>query len=114
MATRDETQHAPAPDTPADIETPEDEHDPIVDLRLKVRRAPNFPRFIIAGFVVGVLLGGLIDLLGPSLWGAGTSTMQQAGIDYGSLSDLMFLAAVCGLLGGVAGAAVAVLLDRRS
>lgn len=109
-----EPAHADQTPDAADAPASESGQEPTVDLRLRVRRAPNFARFIIAGFVVGVLLGAVVDLLGPSLWGAGTSAMQQAGVDYSAGSATLFVAAVCGLLGGLGGAIVAVLLDRRS
>lgn len=113
---RDDTQHSAQTPTQTSAHTSvsQSEDDPMVDLRLRVRRAPNFARFIIVGFVLGVLLGGVIDLVGPSLWGAGTSAMQQGGVDYSAGSGLAFLAAVCGLFGALVAAIVAVILDRRS
>lgn len=100
MTGRNDTDYQPASDRSAG-------DDQMVDLRLRVRRAPRFGRFILAGFVLGMIVGGLFDLLGPagSLSGA---------VAYSDASGTAFLAAVCGLVGGVAGAIVAVLLDRRS
>ena len=90
----------------------------MVQVRLRVRRAPNFARFIIVGFVIGVLVGGLVDLLGPLLWGVppapGFNNETGGGVQYGMAAGTAFLAAVCGLVGGLVGAIVAVVLDRRS
>ena len=68
---------------------------------LRVRRHPRYLPFIITGAAVGVLVAVVSGLSGQ----APQSTGRGALVGY--------LALLLGLLGGVVGAATAVLLDRR-
>ena len=78
-----------------------DRPDGAVEVRL--RRAPKYLPFILTGVVVGVVLGVVIALVGGS---GGTD-----GLSTGSL--VRYFAAILGLLGAVAGAATALLVERR-
>ncbi|MGL5828531.1 MAG: hypothetical protein ACRC0L_03055 [Angustibacter sp.] len=66
-----------------------------------VRRAPRYLAFVISGVLLGCALGLLAGLL--SSGSSETSTLALYG----------YLAVIAGLLGGAAGAAVALLIERR-
>lgn len=80
----------------------EDQPTPTRTTALPVRRRPQLSRFLVAGGLVGFVLGGLVGLLGPD---APNSTQGQEVILLGAAGALLvaFLAAI-----------VYLLLDRRS
>lgn len=82
--------------------------EPQATVRMRVRRAPRFGRFIVAGFVVGFVLGVLFDLYWPAIAGI------EAESPYMPLSETAFFASLFGLTGALVAAIVAVILDRRS
>ncbi|WP_168583172.1 hypothetical protein [Gephyromycinifex aptenodytis] len=69
------------------------------------RRSVNIVAFICTGVVLGVIGGGIVDLLGP------------AAPTYNNASSLAFLAAVGALIGalagGLLGSALDVMAERR-
>lgn len=67
----------------------------------RVRRAPKFPAFIASGGLIGLIVGVLLGLRGGTGDYSVTATV--------ALFALIFLG-----IGILAGAAVAVVLDRRS
>jgi membrane protein DedA with SNARE-associated domain len=67
----------------------------------QVRRAPKYPAFVLSGALLGVLIGVLLGLIGSSA------------VDVSQASLLGYLAALCALLGGVIGAAAALIIERR-
>lgn len=73
-------------------------------VEVRLRRAPKYGPFILTGVVVGVVLGVVVALVGGG----------SDGPDGLSTSSLVrYFAAVLGLLGAVAGAAAALLVERR-
>ncbi|EYR64315.1 hypothetical protein N866_12555 [Actinotalea ferrariae CF5-4] len=71
----------------------------------RLRRAPRYRGFALAGVVVGVLVAVVaVALSGPAREGAPLDTV----------SVLLLLAVVLGTFGALLGAAVAVVVDRRS
>jgi hypothetical protein len=72
-------------------------------VEVRLRRAPRYGPFIATGVVVGVLLGVVVALVGGSA--------RADGLSAGSL--VRYFAAIFGLLGAVAGAAAALLVERR-
>lgn len=81
--------------------------DRMVTVRMPVRRAPRISRFVLAGAVVGMLIGLVVGLL-PS------SPAEGVGGSYDPLVLVAFWVALSGVFGGLAGAAVAVVIDKRS
>ncbi len=71
-------------------------------VRYRIRRAPKFRAFLLTGALLGLVVGVLIDLLGP------TDARIQA------TSSLAFFAVVGASVGAFLAAIIAVLLDRRS
>jgi hypothetical protein len=71
---------------------------------VRVRRAPRFAPFIVTGAVVGVLVGILVA--------TATSSAATDG-QLGGKTVTGYLAMIGLLLGGVLGAGLAVLVDRR-
>lgn len=69
---------------------------------LPVRRRPQLSRFLVAGGVLGFVLGALLGLLGPD---APTSTQGQ---------EVVLLGTTGALLVGFLAAVVYLVLDRRS
>ena len=69
---------------------------------LPVRRRPQLSRFLIAGGLVGFVVGGLVGLLGPD---APNSTQGQ---------EVILLGATGALLGAFLTAILYLILDRRS
>lgn len=85
----------PAPEDPGPGDSP---------LVLEVasrRRAPRYRAFIGVGIALGVLAALILTFTRPET-------------EYGYTSVFGYTALVCGLVGGLAGGAVAVVLDRRS
>jgi hypothetical protein len=68
----------------------------------KVRRRPNFAAFLISGGLIGLIVGFVVGAFGPA-----TNSYDASAI-------LGFLGLIFAGLGVLAGAIVAVLLDRRS
>ncbi|WP_454049936.1 histidine kinase [Cellulomonas sp. Marseille-Q8402] len=80
----------------------------------QVRRAPKIGAFIVAGVLVGALLGLLAALLV-----AGSSSLEADGTAFISVLEgqgsARFISALAGaVVGGFAGAGLALLADRRS
>lgn len=69
---------------------------------LPVRRRPQLSRFVVAGGLLGVVLGALVGLLGPD---APNSSQGQ---------EVVLLGAVGAVLGGFVASILYLLLDRRS
>ena len=67
---------------------------------VRLRRAPRYRAFVLTGVVAGVVLAGVLSVLLPG----GTSPSGRSPEGY--------LVALLALLGGVVGAAVAVLVER--
>ena len=65
------------------------------------RRAPRYGSFLVTGAVLGLVLGVILSFSRPS-----TGQFSQNSV-------VGYVAAILGLIGGLVGAAVAVLLDRR-
>jgi predicted membrane protein len=72
-------------------------------VRVTLRRAPRYAPFALTGAIVGLLIGGAFAILGPD-----TTTT-----DFSGTTALGYLGAIGVLLGGIVGAGVAVLVDRR-
>ena len=72
--------------------------------RVQVRRAPKFAAFTVSGAVIGLVIGLLVIALAPQ---PATPTGFQP------RSIALYLGMVGLLLGGVLGAGLAVLIDRR-
>lgn len=92
-----------APATTADVHD-----DPMVTVRMRVRRAPNFGRFIGVGFVLGLVLGVLFNRYWPVIAGI------EGASPYAPASEAAFFAAIFGLTGALIAALVAIFLDLRS
>ncbi len=75
--------------------------------RLRIRRSVNYPAFLLTGAVVGVIVGGLLEFLGPG------GTTETGGAVYTAISSLSYLAMFFGLVGCLIGGIVALVLDRR-
>lgn len=82
----------------------------MVTVRMPVRRAPRIGRFIAAGIVVGMLVGVVVGLLPAAPPAEGVNP----DVAYDPTGVVAFWAALFGVFGGLAGAAVAVIIDRRS
>ena len=82
--------------------------DPVVTVRMRVRRAPNFSAFIATGAVLGMIVGFLFDQFWPAIAGI------EGASPYAPATEASFFAAVVGLFGGLIGALVAIWLDKRS
>jgi hypothetical protein len=67
----------------------------------RVRRAPRYGSFVVTGAAVGVVIALVLSLSRPA-----TGQFSQNSV-------IGYVAATLGLLGALAGAGVAVLLDRR-
>ncbi len=90
-------------DTPAADPAPQPKlPDGAVEVRL--RRAPRYAPFVGTGVVVGVVLGVVVAL-------AFDDPAQTAEFSTGTL--VRYFAAILGLVGGVVGAAAALLVERR-
>ncbi len=72
--------------------------------RLPVRRSVNYAAFLLTGAVAGFVLGGLLELVGPT---------PSTGAVYTGQSSFAFVAMLGALLGTLVGGVVALLLDRR-
>ncbi|HET7477843.1 MAG TPA: hypothetical protein VFJ97_17710 [Dermatophilaceae bacterium] len=68
--------------------------------RFRVRRTPNFVRFMLTGAVVGVLAGFVVD-------------QATNDVRYGALSSFAFFGLGFAAVGVLLAALIAVLLDRR-
>lgn len=68
---------------------------------VRVRRRPNFLRFMLTGAMLGLVSGYLVDQLGTDA------------ARYGPLTSFAFFGLGFAALGALLGALVAVLLDRR-
>jgi hypothetical protein len=66
-----------------------------------MRRAPRYGSFVVTGAVIGVVLGLVLSLSRPS-----TGQFSQNSV-------IGYVAAILGLTGALAGAAVAVMFERR-
>jgi hypothetical protein len=66
------------------------------------RRAPRYGSFVVSGALVGIVLGVVLSLSQPA-----TGQFSQNSV-------VGYVAAILGLLGALAGATLAVLLDRRA
>ena len=69
-------------------------------MRPTTRRAPRFGRFILTGVLAGLAVAALLTRF------AGADGRYSAGL------VMLYLGLVCGLVGGLLAAAVAVVLDR--
>jgi hypothetical protein len=65
------------------------------------RRAPRYGSFVVTGALAGIVLGVVLSLSQPA-----TGQFSQNSV-------IGYVAAILGLVGALAGAALAVLLDRR-
>lgn len=113
LATPAEAGAEPDPATPVIAEpdpatTAGGHDDPMVTVRMRVRRAPNFGRFIGVGFVLGLVLGVLFERYWPLIAGI------EGASPYAPASEAAFFAAVFGLTGALLAALVAIVLDLRS
>lgn len=68
----------------------------------RLRRSPNYLRFVITGVIVGIVVGGLLALTGD---GEVRNYTPNAVMGYFSF--------VFGMLGGFAGGLLAIMVDRR-
>ena len=66
------------------------------------RRAPRYGSFVASGALLGIVLGVIVSLSQPA-----TGQFSQNSV-------VGYVAAIFGLIGALAGAALAVLLDRRA
>ena len=69
-------------------------------VRRRVRRTPNFLRFIITGAIIGFTVGALIAGAGPDMQGYSTRT------------GVVLIGGILAAFGALAGAIVALLLER--
>lgn len=92
----------PQDGAPAQQPSPQPEAAPPGAVQVTMRRAPRFGPFTITGAVVGALIGVVVAILAPG----GAS-------DTDARTILQYFGAIGLLLGGVAGAGLAVLADRR-
>lgn len=69
-------------------------------VRRRVRRAPDFRRFIITGAIVGFIVGAIIASGGPDIQG------------YSDRTGVALIGGVLAALGALAGAVVALILER--
>lgn len=70
--------------------------------RGRARRAPRYIPFVASGALAGLVVAAALTAVLPPAEGHGTGAV------------LGYLALVLGLVGGLAGAAIAVVLDRRA
>jgi membrane associated rhomboid family serine protease len=89
---------SPGPDPAPQPKRP----DGAVEVRL--RRAPRYGPFVVTGVVVGVVLGIVVAL-------AFDDPVQAE--QFSTSTIVRYFAAILGLVGGVVGAAVALLAERR-
>jgi hypothetical protein len=75
--------------------------DPARPVQVRIRRAPRYRSFVLAGAVVGVLAGVIA-----------TAVLGDADIRFSPSTLSGYLGAIGLLVGGLLGAAVAVLVDR--
>jgi hypothetical protein len=68
----------------------------------KIRRRPNFAAFLVSGGLLGLFFGFLVSVFGP------------AATSYDASATVGFLGLIFAGLGVLAGAVIALLLDRRS
>lgn len=88
------------PDGPAPLGRPGD--------RLRIRRSVNYPAFLITGAILGFIVGGLIELFGPS------AQLTDAGeAIYTPASTFSYIGVLFAMAGALLGAVVALVLDRR-
>ncbi len=81
---------------------------------VRVRRAPRFAPFIATGAVVGVLVGILVSAAtGSAATGSAATGSAAAYGEVGPGAVTGYLAMIGLLIGGVVGAGLAVLADRR-
>jgi hypothetical protein len=81
----------------------------------RVRRAPRLGSFIVAGVLAGLILGTVLTLL--AVRGSGLSPEGSGGVlpMLGGYNGVVLVTSLAlGLVGGLAGAALAVRADRRS
>jgi hypothetical protein len=72
-------------------------------VQVTIRRAPKYAPFVLTGAIIGLLIGGAFAVLGPD----DTST------SFSGRTALGYLGAIGIVLGGIIGAGVAVLIERR-
>lgn len=84
---------------PAAVPTP---GGPPSGVQVHLRTAPRFGRFTVSGALLGLVIGALFVLL-----------RQPEGLKISLTAAAGYLAVIAGLLGGLAGAGLALLADRR-
>lgn len=78
--------------------------------RVRVRRAPKFSVFLLAGVALGILVALILTFAFN-----GTDTVSpNTGLIYSQMQVFGFLALGCVIVGAALGAIVALIFDRRS
>lgn len=91
-----------------EVEKPTSAQAPRPAQRVRVRRAVNFKAFLIAGALVGLVIGAAVEIFGPAARLSETGT-----IVYTPVSTFSFLTVFFAFFGLLAGGVVALVLDRR-
>ena len=87
--------------TPASPPAPAER--PPAPVRVHLRTAPRFGRFALTGALLGLVIGAVFVLLRGS-----------EGLKISTVAAVGYLAVVAGMIGGLLGAGLALLADRRS
>jgi hypothetical protein len=74
------------------------------------RRSPNFLRFILTGAVLGFAIGSFLSVSG---WLADETSALAQQSNYSATAGWGFVGALGAMLGAIAFALLAILLDRR-
>jgi hypothetical protein len=94
----DQLQPQPEPGPVHEPELAPESHDEPAQYRM--RRAPRYRSFCLTGVILGVVIGLVLALSHP------------ANGDYSARTIAAYFAVICGLIGGFAGLATALLLER--
>lgn len=76
---------------------------PPARVQVQLRTAPRFGRFAVTGALLGLVIGAVFVLL-----------RQPEGLKISTVAAVGYLAVVAGMIGGLVGAGLALLADRRS
>lgn len=77
---------------------------------VRVRRAPKYPVFLVAGAVLGVVVAAILTLA----FGGSEQASPNTGVVYSPMQVFGFVSLICAPVGIAVGGAIAVILDARS